>query len=59
MNKKQLSIDIIKQWLSDSEWDFLQEMVDLSARLDDFVEVANGYTYTAGNGDMFWIVKGE
>lgn len=42
-----------------SEWDFLQEMVDLSARLDDFVEVANGYTYTAGNGDMFWIVKGE
>lgn len=42
-----------------SEWDFLQEMVDYSARLDDFVEVANGYTYTAGNGNMFWVVKGE
>ena len=42
-----------------SEWDFLQEMVDHSARLDDFVEVANGYTYTAGNGNMFWVVKGE
>lgn len=42
-----------------SEWDFLQEMVADSARLDDFVEVANGYTYTAGNGNMFWVVKGE
>lgn len=42
-----------------SEWDFLQEMVEHSARLNDFVEVANGYTYTAGNGNMFWIVKGE
>lgn len=42
-----------------SEWDFLQEMVDSSARLNDFVEVANGYTYTAGNGNMFWVVKGE
>lgn len=42
-----------------SEWDFLQEMVDYSARLDDFVEVANGYTYMAGNGNMFWVVKGE
>lgn len=42
-----------------SEWDFLQEMVDHSARLDDFVEVANGYTYMAGNGNMFWVVKGE
>lgn len=42
-----------------SEWDFLQEMVDDSARLDDFVEVANGYTYTAGNGNMYWVVKGE
>lgn len=42
-----------------SEWGFLQEMVADSARLDDFVEVANGYTYTAGNGNMFWVVKGE
>lgn len=42
-----------------SEWDFLQEMVADSARLDDFIEVANGYTYTAGNGNMFWVVKGE
>lgn len=42
-----------------SEWDFLQEMVVDSARLDDFVEVANGYTYTAGNGNMYWVVKGE
>ena len=42
-----------------SEWDFLQEMVVCSARLDDFVKVANGYTYTAGIGNMFWVVKGE
>lgn len=42
-----------------SEWDFLQEMVVDSARLDDFVEVANGCTYTAGSGNMFWVVKGE
>lgn len=41
-----------------SEWEFLEEMVAASARLDDFVEVANGYTYTAGN-DMYWVVKGE
>lgn len=42
-----------------SEWDFLQEMVADSARLDDFVGVADGYTYTAGNGNMYWVVKGE
>lgn len=41
-----------------SEWDFLQEMVADSARLDDFVEVANGYAYTAGR-KMYWVVKGE
>ena len=42
-----------------SEWDFLQEMVADSARLDDFVGVADGYTYTAGSGNMYWVVKGE
>lgn len=41
-----------------SEWDFLQEMVDSSARLNDFVKLVDGYTYTAGK-DMFWVVKGE
>lgn len=42
-----------------SEWEFLEEMVADSARLDDFVEVANGYTYIAGDGNMYWVVKGE
>lgn len=42
-----------------SEWEFLEEMVAASARLDDFIEVANGYTYTDGSGDMYWVVKGE
>ena len=42
-----------------SEWDFLQEMVVDSARLDDFAKIADGYTYTAGNGNMYWVVKGE
>lgn len=37
-----------------SEWDFLQEMVDSSARLNDFVRLVDGYTYTAGK-DMFWV----
>lgn len=41
-----------------SEWDFLQEMVDSSATLNDFVGLVDGYTFTAGK-DMFWVVKGK